>query len=354
MFNTPNPVGFGIVGIGMIADYHAQAIAAAGGRLIGVATRSKENGRAFAEKHRAIFSTTDVKELVNRADVDVICITTPSGAHLDPALAAISAGKHVVIEKPLEITTERADRIIAAAATAGVRLAPIFQSRFGEGARTLKAAIDAGRFGRMVLCSAYVKWHRASSYYTGWKGTLAVDGGAVVINQSIHAIDLLQWFAGMPEEVFAWTTRRVHTGIEAEDTAAASLRFASGALGAIESSTALWPGWARRIEITGETGSVSLEDDRIVRWDFREPRPEDDAIRSAPANESMRGGSSAANAISIEGHTRQLQDLIAALRENRPLAIEAREARNAVAIVNALYASANRGQPVSLNEFASK
>lgn len=332
----------------MIAEFHAQAIAAAGGRLTGVATRSRENSQKFAEKHGASFCTTDFRELVARPDVQVVCVTTPSGAHLEPALAAIAAGKHVVIEKPLEITTERADRIIAAAAAAGVRLAPIFQARFGHGARTVKAAVDAGRFGRMVLCSAYVKWHRAASYYTGWKGTLALDGGGAVINQSIHAIDLLQWFAGMPEEIFAWKTRRVHSGIEAEDTAAATLRFANGALGTIEASTALWPGWSRRIEITGELGSVCLEDDRITRWDFREARPEDDVIRSARPDEAMRGGSSAPNAISIEGHTRQIQDLIAALQENRPLAIEGVQARNAVAIVNALYASAERGCPVAL------
>src|SRR4051812_274095 len=231
--------GFGIVGVGMIADFHAQAIAATkGGRLVAIATRNPENARAFARKHDVPFATTSVDELVARPDVDVVCITTPSGAHLDPALAAVRAGKHVVIEKPIEITTERADTLLNAADKAGVQVAPIFQARFGDGARTLRAAVEAGRFGRLVLASAYVKWHRPASYYTGWKGTLALDGGGALINQAIHAIDLLQWFAGMPAEVFCWKTRRVYTHIEGEDTAAATLKFADGALGTIEACTA--------------------------------------------------------------------------------------------------------------------
>jgi len=336
----------------MIADYHARAIAATqGGVLIGVATRSAEKAQSFAEKHGAPFWTTDIEQLLARPDIDVICVTTPSGAHLEPALAAIRAGKHVVIEKPVEISTERVDAIVQAAASAGVRVAAIFQARFGAGARAVKAAIEAGRFGRLVLCSAYVKWHRSAHYYTGWKGTLALDGGGAVINQAIHGIDLLQWFAGLPTDVFAWKTRRVHTGIEAEDTASATLRFASGALGGIEATTASWPGWSRRIEIAGERGAISLEDDRLVRWDFQDAQPEDDTLRSGQPDEALRGGSSSPTSISIEGHTRQIQDLIDALRQNCPLAIDAREARNAVALVNAIYRSAESGKPVSLQDF---
>lgn len=343
------PLGFGIVGTGMIAAYHAQAIAQVNGAtLIGITSRSPENVRTFAEKHSVPFATTSLDELIARPDIHVVCITTPSGAHLEPALAAIKAGKHVVIEKPLEVTTARADQLIKAAETAGVRLAPIFQARFGRGAQTVKTALDAGRFGRLVLASAYIKWHRTAQYYTGWKGTLALDGGGAVINQSIHGLDLLQWFAGLPEEVFAWKTRRVHTGIEAEDTACASLRFPDGALGTIEASTALWPGWSRRIEICGEHGSISLEDDHIARWDFAKAEPGDEAIRSAKLDNSLGSGAGAPNAISFAGHQRQIQDLVDALHENRPLAIEGREGRKAVALVNAIYASAESGKPVKL------
>jgi predicted dehydrogenase len=340
------PRGFGIVGVGMIADFHAQAIARSrGGKLVGIATRNADNARAFAAKHGVPFATTSVEELVARPDIDVICITTPSGAHLEPALAAVRAGKHVVVEKPIEITTERADELLRAADARGVRVAPIFQARFGEGARTLKAALAAGRFGRIVLASAYVKWHRSREYYTGWKGTLALDGGGALINQAIHAIDLLQWFAGLPEEVFCWKTRRVYGHIEAEDTASATLRFPGGALGSIEACTAGWPGWGRRVEIIGEFGSARLEDDRLEKWEFRDVQPGDEAIRTAKADPNARFGAGAANAITHHGHLRQIQDLIDALDAGRPVAIDGHEARKAVALIRALYRSAESGRP---------
>ena len=343
------PLGFGLVGTGMIADFHARAIGESRvGRLAGVAGRSLDKTRAFAEKYAIPFATADVAALVARPDVEVVCITTPSGAHLDPALAAIRARKHVLIEKPIEITPLRVDLILNAADQAGVRVAAIFQGRFGPGARTVKAAVAAGRLGRLALASAEVKWHRPTSYYTGWKGLLSLDGGAVLMNQAIHGLDLLQWFAGLPAEVFAWTTRRVHTGIEGEDTACASLRFPGGALGTIAATTAAWPGWSRRIELCGEHGSLSLEDDRIVRWDFAREEPGDAAIRQAKSADVLGSGAGSPGAISIAGHVHQYQDLAAALRENRPLAVDGREGRKAVALVTALYESARLGRPVNL------
>jgi predicted dehydrogenase len=343
-------LGFGIIGLGMIADYHARAIAASqGARLVAVAGRSLKKAEAFAAKHGAAFATDAVDALLARADVDVVCVTTPNAAHLEPVLAAVRAGKHLVVEKPLEVTLERVDEMIAAAEQAGVKLAPVFQSRFGEGACQLKAALDAGRFGRLAVASAYVKWQRTPEYYrSGWHGVASLDGGGVYMNQAIHAIDLLQWFAGMPSEVFAWTTRRVHVGIEGEDTGVASLRFASGALGTVEASTAAFPGWSQCIELCGEHGSARLEDDRLVRWDFRVERPEDAAIRAAQTDNTIRSGAAAPNAIGIEGHRRQIQDLIDAVRENRPVALAPREARNAVAIIRAIYDSAAANAPVRL------
>ena len=304
--------------------------------------------KRIADKHKVGFSTTNISELLARPDIDIVCVTTPSGAHLDPALAAIKAGKHVVVEKPIEITVERVDELLKAADAAKVKVAAIFQSRFGNGARTVKAALDAGRFGKLVLCSAYVKWHRAADYYRGWKGTLKLDGGGAVMNQGVHAVDMLQWFAGMPEEVFAWKTRRVHTGIEAEDTAAATLRFASGALGSIEATTAAFPGFNKRIEILGSGGSAILEDDRILAWEFREPKPEDVAIKAAGQTVDMGSGAADPTAINFYGHQLQLQDLVDAVLNNRKPAVEGREARNAVALIRALYASAESGKPVKL------
>jgi predicted dehydrogenase len=342
-------LGVGIVGLGMIAEFHARAIAhVIGARLVAVASRDAGKARTFAQKHGVDYATDQIDDMLRRPDLDFVCVTTSSGVHLEPALAAIRAGKHVVIEKPLEISTERADELLRAATAAGVWIVPIFQGRFGNGARTVKAAIAEGRLGRVVLASAYVKWHRTPQYYTGTRGTLTGDGGGALMAQGIHAIDLLQWFAGMPREVFCWSTRRVHTGIEAEDTATAVLKFANGALGTVEGSTAVWPGWQRRLEICGEHGSIALEDDHIAQWEFREARPEDETIRAAKHDAALGSGASAPNAISFVGHQRQLQDFVDALRQGRAPALDGHEGRKAVALVRALYESAARGVAVTI------
>jgi UDP-N-acetyl-2-amino-2-deoxyglucuronate dehydrogenase len=341
-------LGFGFIGSGAIAKFHAQAVGAAkGGRLIGVASRSLASAQRFAQENGLAFATDEVAKLLAQPGLDAVCITTPSALHLEPALAAIRAGKHLMIEKPLDSTVEGTDHILHEAAKAGVRVGSIFQARFGDAARAVKAAIDTGRFGRMVLASCYVKWNRTPEYYTGWKGKLSEDGGGVIINQAIHGVDLLQWFAGMPEQVFAWSTQRVHR-IESEDTCVAVLRFASGAFGTIEGTTAAWPGWSRRIELCGENGSVVMEDDDIARWDFRVAQPDDEKLRSTRESAAMGSGAAAPMAIRIEGHQRQIQDFIDGIRENRPFFIEGREARKAVVLVRAIYDSAASGCPVTL------
>lgn len=345
-------LGFGLVGTGVIAHNHAQAVLALAGqydlKLVGVLGRSEAKAREFADKYAIPVASADPEDFFARPDLHVACILTPSGLHLEPALQAIRAGKHLLVEKPLEINLERVDTMLNAADAAGVNVECIFQARFTEGARALKAALDAGRFGRLCLCSAYIKWHRSAQYYTGWKGTLDVDGGGAVMNQSIHAIDLLQWLVGMPAEIFAWKTRRVHLGIEAEDTACAALRFPDGAMGAIEATTAAWPGWERRIEICGEFGSVALEDEKVVRWDFRETRPEDAEILAQAAMNTARTGAGASNIIGFEGHQRQIEQMVIALRNGAPMPIGGRAARNSVALVRALYESAERRCPVVL------
>jgi len=347
---SSSQLGFAIVGTGMIAGYHAQAIRqTAGARLVGVVSRSPEKGAAFATRHEVPVVTSTVEEMVARADVHVVNVTTPSGAHLDPALTSIRAGKHVMIEKPLEVTPARADQILRAAEEHRTLVGAIFQGRFGAGAERVKAAIDAGRFGRLVLASAAVKWFRAPEYYaTPWKGRWDLDGGGALMNQAIHGVDLLQWFAGLPAEVTGWITRRVHTGIEADDTTVASLRFPSGALGTIEATTATWPGWSRRIELCGEHGAVCLEDDHIARWDFARAEPGDDAVRAAPRDAALGSGAGAAGGISIAGHLFQIRDFVAAVSEGRPPAIDGREGRKAVALVHAIYESAKQGVTVAV------
>jgi UDP-N-acetyl-2-amino-2-deoxyglucuronate dehydrogenase len=344
------PLGFVIVGSGMIAGVHAQAInAVEGARLVGVVSRSAERGAEFASRHGAEVVTATVEEMVARSDVDVVCVTTPSGAHLEPTLAAIAAGKHLVVEKPLEINVARIDTMLAAATAAGVQIMPIFQNRFSAGAIAVKQAVEAGRFGRMTLASCYVKWWRAETYYTGspWKGTRQMDGGGATMNQAIHGVDLLQWLAGQPEQVMAMKTRRVHLGIEVEDTATAVVQFAGGALGTIEASTASWPGWALRIELCGENGAVRMEDGVITAWQFKDEQPEDEAMRQGEASQ-LGSGSSNPSGISTVGHELQIRDMVASIREGRAPKIAGREGRHAVALIEALYASADSGQRVAV------
>lgn len=342
-------IGFGLIGTGMIANYHAQAIKAVNGaRLAGVLGRTEEKARSFARRHDVPFYSADIDAFLANPDIQVVCIVTPSGAHLEPALKAIAAGKHLIVEKPLEITVARVDSMLEAAQKADVKVAAIFQARFSAGAQAVKHAIDTGRFGRLCLCSAYVKWHRTPEYYQGWKGTLALDGGGAVMNQAIHVIDLLQWFAGMPTEVFARTTRRIHLGIEAEDTACATFTFGCGALGTLEATTAAYPGWERRIEICGEYGSAAIEDDHIVHWAFRDARPEDVELLVHAAKDISASGANAPDQISFTNHQRQIENMVSSLRDNTPLLINGKDARNAVALVCALYESAARGVPVTL------
>lgn len=345
------PVGFGLVGCGMIAAHHARAIAASrGGKLVAVYSRGRERTEKFAREFGAS-PASSLDELVNDSSIHVVNVATPSGAHLEPAVAAAAAGKHLLVEKPLEVSLDRTDRMIAACTSARVHLAAVFQARFGRGARKVKQAVAAGRLGRLALCGATVKWYRAQSYYDegGWRGTRRWDGGGALMNQSIHAVDLLQWLVGMPAEVSAFTARVGHTGIEVEDTAAAALRFPGGGLGVIEASTSAWPGYARRIELNGDAGSVALEDDRIVRWDFREPWPEDEAVRrefGAPSE--LRTGAGGPQQMNNRGHELQIQDLVDAIKEGRPPAILGHEARNAVAIIQAIYRSAAEGRAIAI------
>jgi len=343
------PIGFGIVGSGMIAGFHARAInGTPGACLVGFSARSADKAAALAAKHGAPFSTNQLADLVNHPDVHVVCVCTPSGVHLEPTLAAIEAGRHVVVEKPIEVTTARVDEIIAAAAKRGVLLASIFQGRFGAGATTVKAALDTGRLGRLVLASASVKWFRSDAYYNGWKGVLALDGGGAVMNQAIHGVDLLQWFVGMPAEVIACKGNRVHTRIESEDTACALLKWVDGAMGTFEATTAAWPGWSRRIELCGEKGSIAIEDDRITRWDFKDTLPGDDAIRKG-GDDALGSGAGDPGAISLEGHLRQFANVVDVIRNpgSPGLAVDGREGRKAVSFVEAIYDSANTGKPVA-------
>lgn len=344
-------IGFGIIGCGMISNFHARAIAdAAGAKLIGVADRIPEPAIQFAEVHgcRAYDS---VAAMLTDPEIQAVSVCTPSGAHLEPALAVAQAGKHVIVEKPLEVTTERCDQIIDACDHAGVRLVAIFQSRFHESARLLKQAVDQGRFGTITLGDAYVKWYRSQQYYDSgaWRGTWKLDGGGALMNQAIHSVDLLLWMMGPVAEVSAMTATMTHQRIEVEDIAIANLKFKSGALGVIEATTTAYPGALKRIEICGSEGSAVLEEEAITQWQFAKETPEDDAIRQRMANNNATGGGAAdPAAIGHHGHTMIIEEAVAAIGENRPSILDGQEGRRSIELIRAVYESAQTGKIVRL------
>jgi UDP-N-acetyl-2-amino-2-deoxyglucuronate dehydrogenase len=343
-------IGFGIVGTGSIAQTHAEALKQVpGAELRAVFNRSPDKAAVFAATHQAT-PEIDLDSLLARDDIAVICVTTPTGSHGNIAIAALEAGKHVLCEKPLEINVERVDAMIAAAKKNGKILAAVFQSRFGQGAQTLKHAISQGRFGQLTLCSAYVKWWRTQQYYNdvAWRGTWQLDGGGALMNQGIHAVDLLQWLVGMPSEVSTFTAKLAHERMETEDTLVANLRFPHGALGSIECATSSYPGFARRVEISGDQGTAVVEDDRIKTWDFVQAQPEDEAIRNGDFTTALKSGASDPRAISNLGHRLQMTDLVDAIQSARPPIISGEEGRNAVQLVTAIYQSAAESRVVSI------
>jgi UDP-N-acetyl-2-amino-2-deoxyglucuronate dehydrogenase len=341
-------VRFCIAGAGFIGGLHAAAIAAIPeARLTVVCSRSESSARALAAKTGAAW-TTDCLEAVRREDVDVVCICTPSGAHAELAVASAEAGKHMVVEKPLEITLERVDRIIGAASVAGVKLTCIFPLRFMEGVRLAKEAIAAGRLGRLVLADAYIKWYRDQQYYSSsdWKGTWALDGGGALMNQGIHNIDLLNYLAGPVRSVVARTRTLAHQ-MQTEDVAAAVLQYANGALGVIEGSTGSWPGDSGRVSLHGDRGTITLDDGRIIVWKLSDAAPGEEQRMLGEA--SLGSGASSATAIGYEMHRRQLLDMVQAIQQEREPAISGAEARQSVAIIRAIYESSHSGDWVKVS-----
>lgn len=344
--------GIGIIGTGMIAQHHAKAIEGVhGARVVAIASRSEQRAKQVAGQI-GCRAYGDVSAMLADPEVQIVSICTPSGAHMEPAIAAAKAGKHIIIEKPLEISLQRCDQIIETADKYGVQLGGIFQSRFFEASRLVKSAVDAGRFGDMVLADAYVKWFRPQKYYDdgGWKGTAAFDGGGALMNQSIHAIDLLLWFAGNVKSVQAFKGVRGHKRIEVEDTAVASLEFESGAMGVIEGSTAVFPGFLKRLEISGIEGSVVLEEENLKTWAFSNEDREDEKIRERyGAKTTTGGGASDPGAIGTEGHRKQFDEFVETLESGRPLELDGLEARKAVALILAIYQSAETGTRVQFS-----
>ena len=341
--------GFGIVGAGVIAATHAEAIAAIpGARLVAVTDVVPERAAAFA-RARGCAAEPDLATLLARDDIDVVSVCVPSGRHAEVGVPIAAAGKSLVVEKPIDVTLAAADRLIDAVASAGVAMTVISQHRFDPGLIELRRLADTGALGRLVLGEAATKWYRSQGYYDSadWRGTWALDGGALM-NQGIHYADLLRWIMGPVTEVTAMSATEDHD-MEAEDVSLALLRFASGAVGTITSSTVVFPGFAQRLEVSGTNGTVVIEDGQLSYEGLR-GEVADPGLRGYRAAVGASPAGAAANAadLGISSHIAQIADLLAAIDEKREPLVTAADGRQTLELINAVYESARTGLTVLL------
>jgi UDP-N-acetyl-2-amino-2-deoxyglucuronate dehydrogenase len=344
---------FGIIGPGAVAHSHSLAIDLANGaELTAICGRDKAKTQAFARQH-GIKAFVDSKTFLSSRDFDAVTIATPSGSHLEVGLLAARQGKHVLCEKPLEVTSLKSAELIAACLKNKVHLGVIFQARFDNCTRLAKEAIDAGRLGKILLASCQMRWYRSQEYYdsAAWRGTWNLDGGGSLMNQGIHTIDLLTHLVGEPLEVSAFQGPVTHRRIEVEDNLCAVVRFQNGAIGTIEASTSCHPGFPRRVEISGEKGTIGIEDNRIVRWEFTDMQPEDkEVVNQFIKDEKSLGGAADPMAIDVSGHRKIVEDFVLSVQENRQPCIDGTEGKKSVDFVCAVYESIRTARPVNVGK----
>lgn len=338
-------LGFGIIGCGMISDWHANAVLKIpGAKLVGATDVQEKSRTDFAAKFGTEAIST-VDGLLSRPDIDVVCICTPSGLHAPLAVRAANAGKHIIVEKPMAISLKEADEMIQACEANRVKTAVISQLRFSNAVCKLKSAVEEGLLGKLVTGDIYMKFYRSQEYYNkgGWRGTWKMDGGGALMNQGIHGIDLLQYIMGPVKSVFAHT-RTLARKIEVEDTAVAVLEFKNGALGVIEGTTSIYPGLPRRLEINGDKGTIVLEEDCIMNWAIEgQPIPDDIKL-----GRTSSGASSNPAAFGTEGHIMQIGDMVEAVRNDRKPLVDQYEGRKPIEIIMSIYESSKTGFPVNL------
>jgi len=340
-------IGYGIIGCGVIAPWHAGAVSRIPeAELVAVCDIVPEKAEKLKEEFGAKYAYTDYHDLLARDDIDVVSICTPSGMHADMGMDAARAGKHVMTEKPIDISLEKIDALIRTCNEQKVKLACIFQRRTSPLWQRVKRTIDEGKLGKLVLGDAYLKYFRSQEYYdsAGWRGTWALDGGGALMNQGVHCVDLLLWIMGPVDTVFGFADHLARR-IEVEDTAVAALKYRNGAFGALEGTTSVTPGLNHRLEFHGEKGTILVDGETIVRWDVP---GEDKQEVVKDLQDNVGDASSDPKAISQAGHQIQISDLIAAIREDREPMVNGAEARHAVELILAIYQSARTGQPVRI------
>jgi UDP-N-acetyl-2-amino-2-deoxyglucuronate dehydrogenase len=338
-------IHIGLIGGGNISETHARAAGAiAGVEIAAIYGTNAKKAAALCREHGGK-PYQDFDAFLAHRPMNMVAIGSPSGLHAAQGIAAAHRGLHVLTEKPIDISAERADALIEAATRSGVKLGVMFQDRVKPGIRELREWVRTGVMGKPLVVDARVKWYRPREYYSGsrWRGTLALDGGGALINQAIHTVDLLLWLLGDVVRVRARTATLLHA-IETEDTALAILEFASGALGTLEATTAAYPGYPRRMEITGTEGTVILEQDRVVAANLRNPPP--GAIGGIAPDENQSASSAVVS--DVRGHQALFEDFLQAIQHDTVPICDGHEGRRSIALVEAIYRAARDGAVVAL------
>ncbi len=349
------PLRFGLVGCGVIGPVHAEALASLpDARLVAVADLDMERAQKLTA-HYGGTAYPDLQSMLQRATLDVVIVCTPSGLHGEHACQVMRAGRHVIVEKPMEIRRETLDEMLRVQQETGMKLAVISQHRFDPASQQVRQLVDDNAFGRLVMGNALIPWWRSQAYYDSgaWRGTWKLDGGGVLMNQSIHSIDLLQWLMGPVKSVMAYTDTLVHR-METEDVAVGALRFASGALGVIAATTGAYPGVTTRIEIFGNSGSAIIENDELAFLHLA--RNEKEAagdygvsMKRKPDQGSNRSGASANPAALVaNSHALQIADMIRAIREDGTPLVDGYAGRQPVEIILSIYESARTQREITL------
>ena len=343
--HNPSVTHIALIGAGNISETHARACREIAGVQI-VAVHGANHARAvkLAALHGGV-AYPELAAMLAHRPLDAVLIGSPSGVHADQGIAAARAGLHVLVEKPLDVTVAAADRLIREAQSAGVRLGVLFQDRTQPSFVRLRELLVSGMLGRPLLASARVKWYRAPEYYTGsrWRGTRALDGGGALINQGIHTVDLLGWLLGPVRRVFGHSATLLHE-IDVEDTMVAILEFENGVRASFEATTAAYPGYARRMELSTTEGTIILEHDRVIAADLRTSV---DGLLPDLQGDTNRSASSPVVS-DVRGHRRLVEDFVSAIEEKREPLCSGVEGRRSLAVVEAIYQSARTGRAVDL------
>lgn len=341
-------LGIGIVGLGVISDIHIEAIKhIKNAEITAVCTRDITKAIKKAEE-LGCKSYTDYRKLASDPSVDTVILCTPSGSRLEMAEYIAEQKKHIISEKPLEVTTKRIDKMLNVCRENGVYIASIFHKRYHPVYKYIKNMIDSGRLGEILTTDVLMKWYRTADYYnnSSWRGTMALDGGGALMNQCVHFIDMVQWFNGGMKSVFAKTGQKIHKGIESEDTAVAVVEYSNGAFGVIEATTSSYPGFSTLITVNGSKGGIICENERIREMKLSD-ETEEDRKMLFDSEFGEHGGDAKTNIKKdFSLHLEQLQEVIDAILKGKQPPVDGKEARKAVEIITSMYESAKRGKEI--------